>query len=42
MTVGSQMPELDQGALIAPPPPQYKVGSQNTPYKPGLKRVLGV
>ena len=26
MIVGSQMPEL-------PPPPPYKLGSQNTPYK---------
>ena len=35
MTVGSQMPELDQGGFFAPPP--YKLGSQNTPYKLGLK-----
>ena len=28
MTVGSQMPELDQGAFLPPPP--YKIGSQNT------------
>ena len=34
MTVGSQMPELDRG-FFAPPPP-YKVGSQNSPYKLGL------
>ena len=38
MTVGSQMPELDRGGggglLFCPP---YKVGSQNIPYKPGLK-----
>ena len=36
MTLGSQMPELDRGAFLPPPPP-YKVGSQNTPYKLGLK-----
>ena len=35
MTIGSQMPELDLGAFC-PPPPQ-KIGSQNTPYKLGLK-----
>ena len=34
MTVGSQMPELDQGAFLPPP---YKMGSQNTTYKQGLK-----
>ena len=34
MTVGSQMPELDPGGF--PPPPPYKIGSQNTPYKLGL------
>ena len=28
------MPELDRGA-----PPLYKIGSQNTPYKLGLKYV---
>ena len=33
MTIGSQMPELDWGAF---PPPPYKIGSQNTPYKLGL------
>ena len=33
MSVGSQMPELDQGGLFCPP---YKMGSQNTPYKLGL------
>ena len=33
MTIGSQMPELDQGGYFAP---QYKIGSQNTPYKLGL------
>ena len=32
MSVGSQMPELDQGGFLPPPPP-YKIGSQNTPYK---------
>ena len=31
--VGSQMPELDRGGC---PPPQYKIGSENTPYKLGL------
>ena len=36
MTIGSQMPELDQGAFLPPPVP-YKIGSQNTPYKLGLK-----
>ena len=30
-TVGSQMPELDRGRA-SPPPPPYKIGSQNTPY----------
>ena len=35
MTIGSQMPELDWG-LFAPLPP-YKIGSQNTPDKLGLK-----
>ena len=34
MTIGSQMPELDWGAFLPPPP--YKIGSQNTPYKLGL------
>ena len=33
MTVGSQMPELDRGGFPLP----YKIGSQNTPYKLGLK-----
>ena len=35
-TVGSQMPELDRvgGGGFLPP---YKIGSQNTPYKLGLK-----
>ena len=36
MNIGSQMPELDQGGAFLPPPP-YKIGSQNTPYKLGLK-----
>ena len=41
MTVGSHMPELDRRGLFVPsPPPPYKVGSQNTPYKLGLKVVL--
>ena len=35
MTVGSQMPELDTRAFLPPPP--HKLGSQNTPYKLGLK-----
>ena len=35
MTVGSQMPELDWGAFLPPPP--YKIGCQNTAYKLGLK-----
>ena len=35
MTVGSQMPELD-GDIFAPLP--YKIGSQNTPYKLGLRK----
>ena len=39
MTVGSQMPELDRGELFAPPP-TYKLGSQNTPYKLGLNTPL--
>ena len=34
MTVGSQMPDLDKGFL---PPPKYKLGGQNTPYKIGLR-----
>ena len=37
MTVGSQMPELDWGAILSPP---YKIGSQNTPYKLGLNQQL--
>ena len=35
MTVGSQVPELYWGAFLPPPP--YKLGSQNTLYKLGLK-----
>ena len=30
------MPELDRG-LFCPPPPQYKIGGQNIPYKLGLR-----
>ena len=37
MTIGSQMPELDLGPFLPPPP--YKIGSQNTSYKLGLKPV---
>ena len=39
MTIGSQMPELDWGDIL-PPTPQYKIGSQNTPYKLGLKSTI--
>ena len=35
MTIGSEMPELAWGAFLPPPPP-YKIGCQNTPYKLGL------
>ena len=35
MTIESQMPELDRGAFLPPPPP-IKIGNQNTPYKLGL------
>ena len=38
MTVGSQMPELDRGTFCPPPP--YKLGGQNTPYKLGLNEIL--
>ena len=38
MTVGSQMPELDWGAFLPPPP--YKIGCQNTPYKLGLTLTI--
>ena len=41
MTIGSQMPELDREGFFAPPPPPYKIGSQNTLYKLGL-RSLGL
>ena len=34
MAIRSQMPELDRGAFLPPPP--YKIGCQNTPYKLGL------
>ena len=40
MTVGSQMPELDLGAFL--PPPSFKIGSQNTPYKLGLNGIITV
>ena len=34
MAVGGQMPELDWASCFAPsPPPPYKLGNQNTPYK---------
>ena len=36
MTIGSQLPELDRGAFL--PPFSYKIGSQNTPYKLGLRQ----
>ena len=36
MTIGSQMPELDRERFLPPPPPPYKIGSQNTLYKSGL------
>ena len=37
MSVESQMSELDRlGGAFLPPPP-YKIGSQNSPYKLGLK-----
>ena len=36
MTIGSQMPELDREGGFLPPPPPYKLGSQNTPYNLGL------
>ena len=40
MTIGSQMPELDQGGggLFALSP--YKIDSQNTPYKLELNGIL--
>ena len=42
MTIRSQMPELDWGGggLFCPPP--YKKGSQNTPYKLGLRGYAGI
>ena len=40
MSVGNQMPELDQGAFLPPPPP-YKMGSQNPSYKSGLTFLGG-
>ena len=36
MAVGSHMSELDWAAFC--PPPAYKLGCQNTPYKLGLNR----
>ena len=39
MTIGSQMPKLDWGGAFLPPPPPYKIGSENTPYKLRLKIV---
>ena len=39
MTIESQMPELDLGTFLPPPPP-YKIGCQNTPYKLGLTFCL--
>ena len=41
MSVGSQMPELDWGAFLPPPPP-YKIGSQNNPCKLGLMFHIGL
>ena len=38
MAIGSQMPEFDRGAFLPPPP--YKIGSQNTPYKLGLSQKM--
>ena len=37
LTIGSQMTELDWGGGFLPPP--YKIDSQNTPYKLGLKQT---
>ena len=37
ISVEVKKPELDRGAFVLPPPPPYKIGSQNTPYKSGLK-----
>ena len=36
MTIGSQMPELDRGLFLPPPP--HIIGSQNAPYKLGLRK----
>ena len=36
MSVRSQMPELDQEGFLPPPPPPYKIGRRNTPYKLGF------
>ena len=41
MTIGSQMPELDRLAFC-PPPPKYKIGSQNTPYKLELNYSVSI
>ena len=38
MTVESQMPELDRGRGLFCPLP-CRIGSQNTPYKLGLKQL---
>ena len=38
VTIGSQMPELDRGGGAFCPPPPYKIGCQNTPYKLGLSQ----
>ena len=32
MTVRIQMPELDLGAFLSPPPPQYKLGIVKIPH----------
>ena len=40
MTIGSQLPELDCGGGLFCPPPRYKIGSQNTPYKLGLSLTV--
>ena len=40
MTLGSQMSELHRGAFCPPPP--YKIGSHNTPYKLGLKKIPSI
>ena len=38
MSVGSQMPELDRRGFFAAPPP-YKISTQNTPHKLGLRNI---